>query len=57
MHIRSVSIESAEAQELIAELDEELSQEYAPEHRHTVEFASFAASGGVCAPGAGCPGL
>ena len=40
-------IHSDDAQILIALLDRELLDEYAPEHMHTVEFEPFHRNGGV----------
>ena len=45
--IREVSILSPDAESLIAALDNELSEEYAPEHRHGVKPSSFHDEGGV----------
>ena len=47
MEIREVSILSEDAQALIARLDQELQAEYAPEHRHPVDFEPFLQSGGI----------
>lgn len=47
MDMREVSILSDDAQMLIAHLDRELSGEYAPEHRHPVDFEPFQREGGV----------
>ena len=47
MEIREVSILSEDAQSLIALLDQELSGEYAPGHRHTVDFEPFHRNGGI----------
>ena len=45
--IQEVSILSDDAQLLIALLDQELSSEYAPQHRHFVDFEPFHREGGV----------
>lgn len=47
MEINQVSINSDQAQQLIAMLDGELGLTYAPEHRFTVDFDSFEEMGGV----------
>ena len=47
MHIREASILSEDAQALIAQLDQELRVEYAPEHMHVVDFEPFHREGGI----------
>ena len=47
MNVREVSIQSDNAQMLIALLDQELVVEYAPEHMHTVDLKTFHQDGGV----------
>jgi hypothetical protein len=47
LDIQEVSIHSDDAQSLIKLLDQELSAEYAVEHRHPVDFEPFHREGGV----------
>ena len=47
VEIREISIHFDDAQGLIALLDLELSGEYAPEHKHPVDFDSFHRNGGL----------
>lgn len=47
LKIREVSIQCHDAGSLIAELDRELGEEYAPEHRHPVDLDPFHRDGGV----------
>ena len=47
LDVREVSILCEDAQTLIAGLDQEISLDYAPEHRHAVDFEPFHRSGGI----------